>query len=388
MVKNNTGKMKGKNKFQLSTSNFQFLAFIKKEFFHIFRDMRTVLLIIVIPVAQIFIIGFAVSTEVKHVKTAIYDPSNDISTHRIIEQLKASEYFDVVEILQSPNEVEPLFKQGKIGFAIIFSEDFNESLYHTQDAAIQFIIDMSDPNQGNVANGYATSIIAGYQQELMREMQIPIQIISSVQMLYNPEMRSSYNFVPGLMGFIFIIICTMMTSIAIVREKETGTMEVLLASPVKPIYIVISKMVPYFIISWFILILILLLSVFVLNVPISGSLIWMQVFSLIFIIVALALGLLISSIVNTQVAAMLASGMGMMMPMMILSGMLFPIESMPDILQWVSCVVPARWYISGIRKVMIEGAGVEHILIEMAVLLGMAAVIIAVSLKLFKKRLE
>ncbi|MDR0547149.1 MAG: ABC transporter permease [Dysgonamonadaceae bacterium] len=380
--------MKGKNKFQLSTSNFQFLAFIKKEFFHIFRDMRTVLLIIVIPVAQIFIIGFAVSTEVKHVKTAIYDPSNDISTHRIIEQLKASEYFDVVEILQSPNEVEPLFKQGKIGFAIIFSEDFNESLYHTQDAAIQFIIDMSDPNQGNVANGYATSIIAGYQQELMREMQIPIQIISSVQMLYNPEMRSSYNFVPGLMGFIFIIICTMMTSIAIVREKETGTMEVLLASPVKPIYIVISKMVPYFIISWFILILILLLSVFVLNVPISGSLIWMQVFSLIFIIVALALGLLISSIVNTQVAAMLASGMGMMMPMMILSGMLFPIESMPDILQWVSCVVPARWYISGIRKVMIEGAGVEHILIEMAVLLGMAAVIIAVSLKLFKKRLE
>ncbi|MDR1682597.1 MAG: ABC transporter permease, partial [Candidatus Symbiothrix sp.] len=308
----------------------QFFAFIKKEFYHIFRDIRTVLMIIVIPVVQIFIIGFAVSTEVKYVKTAIYDPSNDVSTTRIIEQLKASEYFDVVEILHSPTDAEKLFKEGKINFAVIFGERFNESLYHTQDAVVQFIIDMSDPNQGNVANSYAASIIADYGQELMRERQIPIQIIPSVQMLYNPEMRSSYNFVPGLMGFIFIIICTMMTSIAIVREKETGTMEVLLASPVKPIYIVISKMIPYFIVSWFILILILLLSVFVLHVPITGNLIWLQVFSLLFVVVALALGLLISSIVKTQVAAMLASGMGMMMPMMILSGMLFPIESMPD----------------------------------------------------------
>ncbi|GHU74696.1 transport permease protein [Bacteroidia bacterium] len=366
----------------------QFLAFIRKEFYHIFRDMRTVLLIIVIPVVQIFIIGFAVSTEVKYVKTAIYDPSNDISTQRIIERLKASESFDVVAILQSPDEVEPLFKQGKIAFAIVFSEDFSESLYHTQDAAIQFIIDMSDPNQGNVANGYATSIIAGYQQELMREMQVPIQIIPSVQMLYNPEMRSSYNFVPGLMGFIFIIICTMMTSIAIVREKETGTMEVLLASPVKPMYIVISKMVPYFIISWFILILILFLSVFVLNVPITGNLIWLQVFSLIFVVLSLTLGLFISSVVKTQVAALLASGMGMMMPMMILSGMLFPVESMTKILQWFSCLIPARWYISGIRKVMIEGAGVEHILVEMAVLVVMIVVIMGISLKKFKTRLE
>jgi ABC-2 type transport system permease protein len=213
-------------------------------------------------------------------------------------------------------------------------------------------------------------------------------IIPQTQMLYNPGMRSSYNFVPGLMGFILILICAMMTSIAIVREKETGTMEVLLASPIKPIYIVLAKMTPYFVISWFILIVILLMSVFILGVPISGNLIVLNVFSLVFIVVALALGLLISSIVNTQVAAILASGMGLMMPIMIFSGMLFPIESMPTALQWVSGIVPARWYVSGVRKVMIEGAGLHHIWTEMLVLIGMATLIIAVSLKKFKTRLE
>jgi ABC-2 type transport system permease protein len=206
--------------------------------------------------------------------------------------------------------------------------------------------------------------------------------------MYNPEMRSSYNFVPGLMGLVFILICAMMTSIAIVREKETGTMEVLLASPMKPIYIVVSKMIPYFLISWFTLIIILLLSFFVLKVPITGNLILLNGFSLLYILVALALGLLISTIVKTQVSAMLASGMGLMMPVMILSGMIFPIESMPLPLQWVSCIVPARWYIAGVRKIMIEGVGINHILQEMFILIGMATVIITVSLKNFKTRLE
>ena len=365
-----------------------FFSFMRKEFYHIFRDMRTVLLIIVIPIVQILIIGFAVSTEVKHVKTAICDLSNDPSTQQIILQFKESELFDVVEFIHSPDEAEQLFKEGKISFAILFDNRFEENLYHTNSASIQFIVDASDPNQGSVASNYAQNVLADYQTKIMRENAVPIQIVPQIQMLYNPEMRSSYNFVPGLMGFIFIIICSMMTSVAIVREKETGTMEVLLASPVKPLYIVISKMIPYSIISWFILIIILLMSVFVLHVPISGNLVWMNVFSLIFIIVSLGLGMLISSIVNTQVAALIASGMGLMMPMMILSGMLFPIESMPKLLQGISCVVPARWYISGIRKVMIEGAGVEHILVEIGVLIAMATVIIGISLKKFKTRLE
>lgn len=364
-----------------------FFAFIKKEFYHIFRDIRTMLIIIGIPVIQIMIIGFAIRTELKNVQVAVYDPSHDISTDRIINRIGASEYFKITTILKSTEEMEEVLKKGKIGLIVVFGNNFNEKLYHTGEASVQLIIDGTDPNQGSMIAAYAGSILAEYQQELMREQQIPFQIVPEIRMLYNPELRSAYNFVPGLMGMIFMLICAMMTSIAIVKEKETGTMEVLLASPVKPIYIVVAKMVPYFLISWFIFILILLMSVFILKVPITGSLIWLNVFSLVFIIVALSLGLMISTLVDRQVEAMIASGLGLMMPVMVLSGFVFPIESMPQILQWISSFIPARWYISGVRKLMIEGVSMQYVIKELCILIGMATFIIMVSLKKFKTRL-
>jgi ABC-2 type transport system permease protein len=345
------------------------------------------LIIIGIPIIQILIIGFAIRTELKNVEIAVYDPSNDISTERIINRLGASEYFTISQKLKSPDEVEAVFKKGNIGLVLIFGDNFNEKLYHTGEASVQLIIDGTDPNQGSMIAAYVGSILADYQQELMREQQIPIQIVPEIRMLYNPEMRSAYNFVPGLMGMVFMLICAMMTSIAIVREKETGTMEVLLASPVKPIYIVVAKMVPYFLISWLIFIIILLMSVFILKVPITGNLVWLNVFSLVFISVALSLGLLISTLVNTQVEAVLASGLGLMMPVMILSGFIFPIESIPQVLQWLSSIIPARWYISGVRKLMIEGVPMQYVLKEFFILIGMATFIIVLSLKKFRNRL-
>ena len=345
------------------------------------------LIIIGIPIIQIMIIGFAIRTELKNVQVAIYDPSHDISTEKIINRLGASEYFNIAHILDSPEEVEEVFKTGKIGLVIVFGNNFNERLYHTGDASVQLIIDGTDPNQGSMVAAYTSSILSDFQIELMQEQKIPFQIIPEIRMLYNPEMRSAYNFVPGLMGMIFMLICAMMTSIAIVREKETGTMEVLLASPVKPIYIVVAKMVPYFVISWLIFILILLMSVFILKVPITGSLIWLNVFSLVFILVALSLGLLISSIVSKQVEALMVSGLGLMMPVIVLSGFLFPIESIPQVLQWFTCIIPARWYIAGVRKLMIEGIPIQYVLTELFILLGMAAFLITVSLKKFKTRL-
>ncbi|MDR0768689.1 MAG: ABC transporter permease [Dysgonamonadaceae bacterium] len=363
-------------------------AFVQKEFYHIFRDIRTVLVIIGIPVFQILIIGFAISTNVKDVKVAVFDPSNDEATNRIINRLNASEYFNVALRLNTISDAEREFKKGKTGLIVIFGENFGENLYHTGDAAVQLLVDASDPNHGQTVASYATGVISDYQRELLRETDIPVRINSEVRMLYNPEMRSAYNFVPGLMGLVFMLICAMMTSVAIVREKETGTMEVLLASPVKPVYIVISKLVPYFIISWFIFILILLLSVFVLDVPVTGSLLWLNVFTLLFIVVGLSLGLLISTIVKTQVAAILASGMGLIMPVMILSGYVFPIESMPPVLQWISGLVPARWFNEGAKKLIIEGAPVRSVLKEMSILLGMAVLILTVSLRNIKARLE
>jgi ABC-2 type transport system permease protein len=346
------------------------------------------LVIIGIPIFQILIIGFAISTEVKNVHVAVYDPSNDEDTKRIINRLDASEYFDVVRMLKNAGEADVEFKEGKTALIVVFGENFSERLYHTGDAAIQLLIDATDPNQGMTISSYASSLIADYQQELLQELNIPIRINPEVRMLYNPEMRSAYNFVPGLMGMIFMLVCAMMTSIAIVKEKETGTMEVLLASPVKPINIVISKLVPYFIISWIIFIVILLMTVFILKVPITGSLFWLNVFTLIYIVVALSLGLLVSTLVRTQVAAILLSGMGFMMPVMIFSGYIFPIESMPPVLQWFSGIIPARWFNIGAKKLIIEGVAVQYVLKEMLILLGMAIFIIAVSLKNIKSRLE
>lgn len=364
-----------------------FLSFVKKEFFHIFRDRRTMLILLGMPIVQIILFGFAITTEVKNTQIAIFDPSKDISTQRITEQLQASEYFTVTEVLNNPDDIDRVFKEGKVNLVVVFGENFSDNMLHTGEASVQLITDATDPNQASILSGYATSIITSYQQELMQEYKVPFQIIPEIRMLYNPQLKSAYNFVPGVMGLILMLICAMMTSIAIVREKEQGTMEILLASPIKPIYIILAKMVPYFTLSFVNLSTILLLSVFVLQVPIAGSLFWLTIVSVLFIMVALALGLLISTIVDTQVAAMLVSGMGLMMPVMLLSGMIFPIESMPAILQWFSDIIPAKWYVSSVRKLMIEGVDVVFVLKEMIILLVMAVSLIVVSLKKFKTRL-
>ena len=364
-----------------------FLSFIKKEFLHIFRDPRTMLITLGMPIVQIILFGFAITTEVKNVNIAVFDTSHDVSTQRIINQLQASEYFEIKQMLNSANEINTVFNEGKVELVVVFSDRFDENLLHTGKASVQLIADATDPNQATMLIGYASNIIADYQQELLREHRIPFLIEPEAHMLYNPQMKSAYNFVPGVMGLILTLICAMMTSIAIVREKEMGTMEILLVSPVKPIFIILVKVVPYLTLSIMNIISILLLSVFVLGVPVSGSLFWLAIVALMFIFVALSFGILISSVATTQVTAMLASGMLLMMPVLLLSGMIFPIESMPAILQWISNIIPARWFISAVRKVMIEGLGGSHVFWEIIILAGMALFLIAVSVKKFKVRL-
>ena len=335
----------------------QFIAFVKKEFYHIFRDRRTMLILLGMPVVQIILFGFAISTEVKNVRLAVLDPSNDVVTRKIIDM------------------------------AIVFGERFADGLY-TGDARVQLIVDATDPNMSTSQSNYAASIVSSAGQEMLPPNVFVSRLTPDVKLLYNPQMKSAYNFVPGVMGLILMLICAMMTSISIVREKETGTMEVLLVSPVRPLFIVLAKAVPYFVLSFVNLTTILLLSVFVLDVPVVGSLFWLVMVSLLFIFVSLALGLLISSVTSTQVAAMLASGMILMMPTMVLSGMIFPVESMPVILRAISDIIPARWYIQAVRKLMIEGVPVVLVLKEIGILLLMAVVLITISIRKFKYRLE
>ena len=366
----------------------QFMSFVRKEFHHIFRDKTTMAILLLLPVLMLILFGYAITTEVKNSKLAIYDPSNDMATCAIIEKFNASEYFSVVKLLTKPAEINEQFKNGEVKMVVVFGEKFYENMLHTGTAQVELIADGTDPNSAKSVVSYATNIIAVYQQELFKIQKVPFQINPQVKLLYNPQMKGAYNFVPGVMGMILMLICAMMTSISIAREKEFGTMEILLVSPMKPIYIIISKMIPYFFLSLVNLTTILLLSVFVLGVPIAGSLFWLIVLSLVYIFVTLSLGLLISSIVNSQLVALLISGMVLMLPVIMLSGMMFPIENMPVFFQWLSQIIPAKWYIIGVKKIMIKGLGFTSIIPELSVLLGMGIFLIAASMKKFKFRLE
>ena len=358
----------------------QFFAFVKKEFYHILRDKRTILILLVMPVVQIILFGFAISNEVKDTPFAVFAPEQNDEMQQITERLTASGFFVLTNELHNFDEIETTFQKGEARLVIVFA-----------DNDIQLIADASDGNQANTVVNYASSIINQWKMEngqlAMNEANI-IRIIPEIKMLYNPQMKGAYNFVPGVMGLVLVLICAMMTSISIVREKEMGTMEVLLVSPVKPIYILLAKITPYFALSIINLTSILLLSYFVLGVPIKGSLFLLILLSLLFIFVGLSLGVLISNIVETQVAAMLISAVVMMMPTMLLSGMMFPIESMPKILQWISVIPPNRWYMQGVIKIMIMGVEAKYVLKEFAILGFMAFFLLVVSLKKFSIRIK
>jgi ABC-2 type transport system permease protein len=381
----------------------QFGAFIIKEFRHILRDRRTLLILLGMTVVQILLFGFAISTEVKETRVAVWDPAPTVESQRIVEQLDASPYFAIIERLASANRVDEVWREGVVGLVVVFDNNAPSGSGGGVGSGgglgtIQLIADATDPNQALTVTGYAGNIINSTTQAPAAQavtqgssqgsqgMSPPPQ--PEIRVLYNPQGRSAFNFVPGVMGLILTLICAMMTAIAIVREKETGTMEILLASPARPMCIIISKAVPYLVLSLANLTTILLLSIFVLDVPVAGSVVSMLVVSLVFIITALSLGLLISTLVNSQMAAMLASGMGLIMPTMLLSGLIFPIESMPRVLQWASCVVPARWYIDAVRRIMIQGVELRFVLTDIVVLAGMATAFIAVSMRNFKTRLQ
>ena len=334
------------------------------------------------PVLQIILFGFAITTELNHSRVAVLDPSKDAVTTRITERIDENRYFSVVKELSSASDIETVFRHDEADIVVAFTPDFDANL-STGEAGIQLVVDATDPNTGNMMAGYVQGIVG---QALQSGTQT--SPIVQTHLLFNPQMKSAYNFVPGVMGLILMLICAMMTSISIVREKETGTMEVLLVSPIRPIFIILAKAVPYLVLSCVNLITILLLSVYVLHVPVEGSLWTLSFLSLLLIAVALSLGLLISCVVQNQVAAMIVSGMGLMMPVMLLSGMIFPIESMPAVLQWISNIIPARWYIQAVKKVMIEGLGMAAVWHEALILSGMAALLIGLSLKKFKERLE
>ena len=369
----------------------KFIAFIHKEFLHILRDKWTLLIIIGLPIVQLLLFGFALSTEIRNANVAVFDPSNDELTTRIIERVDASKYFNVSERITDIDRINDVFLEGKTNAVLVFCDDFSSRASGGQDGAtIQLVLDGTDPNQASMISTYMTSILNSCRSEMASTSGVMPRatITPDIRLLFNPQAKSAYNFVPGVMGLILMLICAMMTAIAIVREKETGSMEVLLASPVKPLNIIIAKAIPYLVLSIIDLCVILVCAVFVLDVPIAGSFLALCGVSVLFLTCTLCLGLLISTVVQTQMAAMIASGMGLMMPTMLLSGLIFPIESMPRILQWISAIIPARWYIQSVKMIMIQGTPVRFALPEIGILALITLVLLALSLKNFKTRLS
>lgn len=364
----------------------QLLSFIKKEVLHILRDKRTILILLIMPVVQILLFGFAMTMEVKNIKVAVSYQYGDDWAEKITARISASEYFNIVKTINNPLDISSFFKKEKIDTIIVFSDDFSSEIHKGGISSVQIINDASDPNQASTVTSYISAIISSFQNEIAGRAQ-PVRINTELKMLYNPELKGSYNFVPGVMALVLTLICAMMTSISIVREKEFGTMELLLVSPMKPAYIIISKIVPYFIISTINLLTIIILAVMLLDMPVRGSFMLLMAVSFLFIFVCLTIGIFISSLVSNQAAAMLISGMGMMMPVMLLSGMLFPLDSMPKFLQIISDFVPASWYFTIVKKIMIEGQGLMDIIKEIIILTIMLAVLVIASIKKFKVRL-
>ena len=353
----------------------QFVSFVIKETKHILRDKRTMLILFGMPVVMMLLFGFAITTDVKNVRTVVVTSQMDHQTQQVVERLSQSEYFTITATVRTPQEGERLIRSQKADMAVVFAGDFA-----SKRSGLQLIVDGSDPNMAQQWTNYA-------RQTILSPL-TPHHSPLSTKLLYNPQMKSAYNFVPAIMGMLLMLICAMMTSISIVREKERGTMEVLLVSPVRPLMVIIAKAVPYLVLAFVILIVILLMARYVLGVPLAGSLFWIVMVSIIYILLALSLGLLISNVAQTQLVALLLSAMVLLMPVVMLSGMMFPVESMPQILQWIAAVIPPRYYIDAMRKLMIMGVGIGEVMKEVTILVAMTALLLTIALKKFNVRLE
>ncbi|HUQ66368.1 MAG TPA: ABC transporter permease [Flavitalea sp.] len=365
----------------------QFISLVRKEFYHIMRDRRTMVILLGMPIVQIIVFGFALTNEVKNARIGVFDQSKDIATAALINEISSSRYFDIQANFHSYQEIEETFQKGSIKLVIVFPNNFNNDLQHFNKAQIQLVADASDPNTANALTNYATAIIRDYESRITNHRKLPYTIKTTTRMLYNPQLQGSYSMVPGVMAMVLMLVCTLMTAITVVKEKELGTMEILLVSPLRPLKIIVAKAVPYVILSLVNIATILLLSVFVLEVPVNGSLLLLVFESILFTLTCLAFGLLISASTDSQQTAMFISLTGMFLPTIMLSGFMFPIENMPLPLRIISNIVPAKWYYAIVNAVMIKGADLTIVWKETLILMGIMTFLLFLSIKKFKIRL-
>ncbi|MDA3820463.1 MAG: ABC transporter permease [Candidatus Delongbacteria bacterium] len=366
----------------------RFLALLKKEYLHIFRDMRTLMILFGMPIVQILIFGYVIKNEVKDVDIAVLDYAHDEYSIELRSKIQASGYLNIVDELQSSEQIHDAFKRAKVSEVIVFPNDLANDLQKDNQPAIQLILDATDPNYAQLIGQYTEAILLDYAVEMSAITPQQESIKLENRMVFNEELESSFMFVPGTMAFILMLLSALMSSITIAREKETGSMEVLLVSSLKPLQVVLGKVMPYVILAFVNAVSVILVGNIVFGVPIEGSVILLMLVSVLFVITSLALGIMISTIADKQFTAMMMSMLILMLPTMLLSGFIFPIENMPEVLQWLSCIIPARWYLEIIKSIMLKGAGIAFIWQQVLILTGMFIVTIAISVKNYKLRLE
>jgi ABC-2 type transport system permease protein len=366
----------------------QLLVFIRKEFKHVFRDNKSLLMLFGLPIAQIVLFGFALTNEIKNSRIIICDNAQDVSSMQITEKIAQSRNFLIKEAIVDKGEIEASFKEGDVKMVVVFPNNFHKDLHHLGKAQIQVIADASDPNTAATLTSYIEKIVTAYQQQINNSKPGAVTIIPEIRMLYNPELKGSTNFVPGVMALVLLLVSVLMTSVSIVKEKEKGTMEVLLVSPMNPFTVIIAKAIPYFFLSLINLTVILLMSVYLLDMPMNGSIALLYFVSSILILCALSLGLLISNVTDTQQAAMLIALMAMLLPTVMFSGFMFPLENMPLPLQLIANILPSKWYYIIVKSIMIKGLGIMGIWKETLILSGMTIALLFISFKKFNIRLQ
>jgi len=365
----------------------QFYHFIIKEFYHIFRDRKTMFILLGMPMVQIIIFGFALTNEVKNTSIVIINQSQGVAANKLVEKIESSQYFELYKQSTDALEIDKLFKKGVVKVALVIPNDFDPSIVNQNKGQLQIIADATDPNVATALTNYLSAIAMDFQKDMNPIQKMPFNIDVETRMMYNPQLKGAYNFVPGVMAMVLLLVCTMMTALTVVREKELGNMEVLLASPINPIKIIIAKAVPYLLLSIINITTILLLSYFVLDVPINGSLVLLYAESILFILVSLGLGLLISAGTDSQQSAMFISLVAMFLPTVMFSGFIFPIENMPLPLRIISNFIPAKWFFIIVKSVMIKGVGIKLVWKETLILSGMMLFFFGMAIKKFKIRL-
>lgn len=362
--------------------------FIIKEFKQIFRDYRSMVILFGIPIAQILLFGFALTMDLKDAHFAVLDYAKDEYSRKLINKIASSDYYILDRYLDSDKDIKKIFQEGIVKEVLVIEPNFSENILKTGKANVQIIADASDPNTANMILNYTQAIVANFQQSLLKGNSLQTMVITEPQFRYNPALRSVYMFVPGVITIILMLVSAMMTSISIAREKELGTMEILLVSPIKPIQIIIGKVIPYLLLSFINFLIIIALSYFIFEMPLGNNLIFLMTESILFIFMALTLGIFISTISNSQQTAMLLSMFALLLPTILLSGFIFPVKNMPEILIFISHAMPSKWFIIIVKGIMIKGSGIMDVWKETIIIVGFTMFFVALSIKKFKIRLQ